>query len=186
MVSTPLSSAPAEVDLTIVPGQRVGPIKEGASLDDLRKAFGAANVEDGELPGPEGSTMPGAWIFKGTDKELQILWDPETGEKRVSSVTVIGKAWTFSNGLKLGMGLEDVEKINGGPFQIYGFDWDYAGWSVFEGGRLEGMVGIRFEPSVTSYDPSLSGDQLLESTNEKLRAAKPVVSELIVMFPTSH
>jgi len=126
--------------------------------------------------------MPGAWIFKGTDQELQVMWEPETKTKKVFSVIVIGHTWKFNNGLKLGSSMEDVEKFNGGPFQISGFDWDYGGWASFEGGQLNKLVAIRFYPSVENPDPSLSGEQAIPTTNPELRAAKPKVTELMVMM----
>ncbi len=176
--ATPVSAD----DLTVIPGVRVGAIEKGATLENLQTAYGKENVIDGELPGPEGSVSPGAWIFKGTDKELQVMWEPETGEKMVTTVIIIGKAWKFDNGLKLGASIEEVGQANGAPFKLSGFDWDYGGWANFEGGKLNGVAGVRFYPSVEQYDPELSGERDLLSTDAKLLGAKPVVTELIVVF----
>ncbi|MGV3659013.1 MAG: hypothetical protein ACO1TE_02480 [Prosthecobacter sp.] len=167
-------------DNTIVLGQRVGLIKPGMKAADLERAYGKKNLKLTELPGPEGSTYPGAKLFEGTDRELEIAWDEE--KKVVADINVVGKAWKFENGLKLGMSLEEVEKINGKPFLVNGFGWDYGGYANFEGGKLEAKVGIRFDTTAEKVSESLSGDKQIPSTDKKLRAAKPVIDGPISVF----
>lgn len=170
-------------DNTIVLGKRVGLIKPGMSAADIEKAYGKTNLKNMDLPGPEGSSFPGAKLFEGTERELEIVWDPEKeGEKIVFDVRVLGTAWKIENGLKAGMTIEDVEKINGKPFKIAGFSWDYGGYGNFEGGKLEGKVSLRFNPSTDDIPDYLQGDKELLSTDKKLRAVKPVVEEMITVF----
>ncbi len=170
-------------DNTILLGKRVGLIKPGMTDADIAKAYGKANLKNMDLPGPEGSTFPGAKLFEGTDRELEIVWDPENEAKKlVFDVRIIGKAWKFENGLKPGMTIAEVEKINGRPFKIAGFSWDYGGYANFEGGKLEGKVSLRFNPSTDEIPDYLQGDKELLSTDKKLRAVKPVVEEMITVF----
>lgn len=170
-------------DNTIVLGQRVGLIKPGMTSTDLERAYGKKNVKLMELPGPEGSTFAGAKLFEGTDRELEIAWDPEKEDKKVvSEVIVIGKAWTFANGLKEGMSLAEVEKINGKPFKVAGFGWDYGGYANFEGGKLEGKISVRFDVKAQDYPDSVTGERMVPSTSKALRALKPFVAERISVF----
>ena len=97
-------------------------------------------------------------------------------------IRVVGTAWKFDNGLKAGMTIAEVEKINGKPFKIAGFEWDYGGYANFEGGKLAGKVSIRFNPSTENVPEYLSGDKQLSSTDKQLRAAKPLVEEGISVF----
>ena len=114
---------------------------------------------------------------------LEVIWDPENEKKKVVfDVHVIGTAWKFENGLKVGMTLEEVEKINGKPFKISGFAWDYGGYANFEGGKLFGKVSLRFNPSTEEIPEYLMGDKELSSTDKKLRAAKPMVEAPISVF----
>lgn len=167
-------------DNTIVLGQRVGLIKPGMKAADLERAYGKKNVKLMELPGPEGSTYEGTKIFEGTDRELEIAWDPEDESKKiVGEVIIIGKAWKFDNGLKAGLPLAEVEKINGGPFKVAGFGWDYGGYANFEGGKLEGKVSLRFDIKAEDYPDSVTGEKQVPSTHKALRALKPFVSERI-------
>lgn len=170
-------------DNTIVLGQRVGLIKPGMTSTDIERAYGKKNLKLMELPGPEGSTYEGAKLFAGTDRELELSWDPENEAKKVvMDINVVGKAWKFENGLKTEMTLEEVEKLNGKPFTVSGFDWDYGGYANFEGGKLEGKVSIRFYPTAKDVSPTLSGDKQIPSTDKKLRAAKPKIQGAISVF----
>lgn len=168
-------------DTTIVIGERVGPIEKGMTLFGLKTLLGGGKVKAADIEVGEGETLPGAKLFEGTDKELEILFNPVGDEKEVWDIRIIGKAWKFENGLKLGMSLEAVEKINGGPFIILGFGWDYGGFANLEGGKLAGKVSLRFEPGENT-DESLSGDQEIPTTNAKLRASKPKVESITVVF----
>lgn len=170
-------------DNTIVLGKRVGLITPGMTATELERAYGKGNVKHEDIPGAEGETIPGARLFADTDRELEVIWDPENEKKKVVfDVHVIGTAWKFENGLKVGMTLEEVEKINGKPFKISGFAWDYGGYANFEGGKLFGKVSLRFNPSTEEIPEYLMGDKELSSTDKKLRAAKPVVEAPISVF----
>ncbi len=170
-------------DNLIVLGKRVGLIKPGMTATDIEHAYGKQNLKLQKIPGAEGEEIDGAKLFEGTDRELEIVWDPDTDKKQVVfDIRVMGKAWKFDNGLKSGMTVVEIEKINGKPFKIAGFDWDYGGYANFEGGKLDGKVSIRFSPSTENVPEYLSGDKQLSSTDKQLRAAKPLVDEGISVF----
>lgn len=170
-------------DNTIVLGKRVGLIKPGMTVTDIERAYGKDNLKLQKIPGAEGEEIDGAKLFADTDRELEIVWDPDSDKKQVVfDIRVIGKAWKFENGLKSGMTVEEVEKINGKPFKVAGFEWDYGGYANFEGGKLAGKVSIRFSPTTENVPAYLSGDKQLSSTDKKLRAAKPRVDAGISVF----
>ena len=170
-------------DNTIVLGKRVGLIKPGMTVTDIGRAYGKENLKLQKIPGAEGEEIDGAKLFAGTDRELVLTWDPNNDKKLVVfDISVVGTAWKFDNGLKAGMTVEEVEKINGKPFKIAGFEWDYGGYANFEGGKLAGKVSIRFNPSTENIPEYLSGDKQLSSTDKQLRAAKPLVEEGISVF----
>lgn len=183
-LTTVLSPAaePDEKDNTIVLGKRVGAITHGMTILGLRTLYGAKNVKAAQLDGPEGTTLDGIRLFPGSDRELELIYDQEGDEKIVTDVVVIGSAWKFECGLKVGMSIEEVEKINGKPFQVAGFDWDYGGFANFEGGKLERGVSVRFYPTSETVSEKLSGDVQIKSTDKLLRAAKPVVQERITVM----
>ncbi len=170
-------------DNTIVLGKRVGLIKPGMTAADIEHAYGTENLKQQKIPGAEGEEIDGAKLFPDTDRELEIVWDPDNDKKKVVfDIRIFGKAWKFDNGLKSGMTVEEVEKINGKPFKIAGFEWDYGGYANFDGGKLAGKVSIRFSPTTENVPEYLMGDKQLSSTDKKLRAAKPLVDEGISVF----
>jgi hypothetical protein len=180
-----ISSTAADIpldDSTIVLGKRVGPIEKGMTLTGLKTLLGAKKVKASKLPGPEGTEIEGVSLFAGTDRELEVILDPEGNEKAIFDIRILGKAWKFENGLRPGMTIAEVEKINGKPFQIMGFNWDYGGYANFEGGKLEGQISLRFDAGEKEVPVELSGDRQVPSTHKKLRALNPKVSELTVFF----
>ena len=181
MIFSAFSLRAAEPDFTIEPGKRVGAVKRKISLEELKKAYGAKNVKEADLPGPEGSTLRGVILFEGGDHEMHVIWNDEKIGKEALNVDLVGKAWVIAGKLKLGATIADVEAVNGGAFKVGGFDWDLGGYANFEGGKLDTKVIVRFYPEGES-DESLSGDKQIPSTNKTLRKAKPVVTELSVIL----
>jgi hypothetical protein len=159
---------------------RVGPVKADMKLAELKKLIPADDLKLEKVPGPEGSEFSAVILWKGTPRELEVLYDEMSDAKQLTDVRIIGKDWQLPGGLKHGMTIAEVEKINGKAFKVLGFDWDYAGHASFEdGGRLQGHIGVRFDPS-TEIDPSLAGDQYISTTNKKLRASGVKVTEITV------
>jgi hypothetical protein len=159
---------------------RVGPVKAGMTLAKLQKLISAADLKLEKVPGPEGSELSAVILWKGSARELEILYDEEGDAKELTDVRIIGKDWQLPGGLKHGMSIAEVEKINGKPFKVFGFGWDYAGHAIFEdGGKLQGHIGVRFDPGAET-DASLAGDREIPSTNKKLRASGVKVTEITV------
>ena len=169
-------------DRTIVVGERVGPIEKGMTLFGLKTLVGGGKVKPAKIPGAEGEELDGAKMFAGTEHEIDILFNPEGDEKEILEIQVIGKGWQFSNGLKLGASVAEVEKINGKAFKLMGFNWDYGGYANLEGGKLGGKVSLRFDPGTAEVPASLSGDREIASTDKKLRALNPKVQHISVFL----
>ena len=109
-------------DHMIVPGKRVGPITAYSSLAVLKSLFGARNVIPKMQPLPSGDTTPGARLFGGTSRQLEIVWDEDGPDKRVAEIRIVGSDWAFENGLKTGLPLAEAERIIGKPIKITGPD----------------------------------------------------------------
>ncbi|MFD0893326.1 hypothetical protein KBB96_18025 [Luteolibacter ambystomatis] len=169
-------------DATVVPGERVGPIEKGMTLFGLKTLFGADKLKYVDLPGAEGETTPGAIAFKGTDREVQVVFNPDGDEKEIIEVRIVGKGWKFPDGLAKGASVAQVEKANGKPYKVSGFDWDYGGYADFTGGKLAGKVSVRFSHGSKELDKSLIGDRSIPSSDKKLRAAEVTAAEISVIF----
>jgi hypothetical protein len=175
---------PAAPDLSIVPGERVGAIKAGTTREQLVEIYGADKLADTDYPIGEGETVPGTIIFPGTPREATVLWSPGQDGQKIDRVVITGDAWLLPDGIRRGDALEDVEEINGAPFMIYGFGWDYGGVGYFKGGALDHKVQVWFRPTVEdgpAYQAVL-GDALFNSSDEAMRAVAPVVEEVAIVL----
>jgi len=166
----------------VEPGKRVGPITAYSSLSTLQALFGRDKVKDGKLPAAEGETVDGARIQVAEGRELEVIWAPDAAGKRISEVSLLGKTWKLDNGLRLGLGIEEVEKINGKPFTLSGFDWDYGGYAFFDDGALGKGLTVRFSPTEENYSLEIVGEKKVPSSSAALRAAHPLVVEITVRF----
>ena len=97
------------------------------------------------------------------------------------------------NGIRRGMTLAEVEKLNGRPFVLVGFDWDYGGAVTdWKGGALAGPAAGGCTVSVSFALPddvdeaisaAVAGDTEFSSSDTTMKAAKPVVDGFALGWP---
>lgn len=176
-----------------------GPFGRSADEAALIKAFGAANVVREDISVGEGDTEPGNVVFpKDPKRRLEVLWHDTAKRRRPSMVRLRdGQGWGFrapggDRTVVLGMGIADVEAINGRPFVILGFGWDMGGYAGnWKGGRLDGLSGgcsisLRFNPDEKASDAAMnraSGDKEFTSADKTIRAVRPTVAEIALGWP---
>ena len=168
-----------------------GPITAKTTLADLEKAYGKKNVKTGQVDGPEGTTMIATTVFpKDKKKTFEVYWFDEAKHEGLAGYT-ISEDGVGPGGLKVGMPIKDVEAINGGPFTLSGFYWDYGGGANFSEGKLADLpgdcfVGVTFSPSVDPTDDkisqAISGEQELKSNMKEFEIVKPVVQSINISF----
>lgn len=182
-------------DRTIVPGVRVGAITRTTTLADLRRVYGEANVRAEEVEIGEGETAPGATVFPDDSvRRVQLAFGDSAGSP-LRFVTIRGdtSAWRTDAGVTLGTGLARLNALNGRPFVMLGFGWDYAGTVVsWNGGRLAidstlGRFILRLRPTVTgptadSLTGEVLGDREYPSDRPAMLRLEPVVHELLTIF----
>ena len=171
------------------------PFVRGASAASLAGAFGAANVTEETVPGPEGS-QNNATVIYGADatRRIEVLWANDaarTGllyasvEQHAADITttVIGPL-----GLKIGDSVEEVEAINGGGFALTAFDRDNGGsvldWQGGKLGRAVCTITVEFAPTNQTYS-SVRGDTLFPSNSSAMRMAAPVVARIGIGYPAA-
>jgi len=169
-----------------------GPFSADSSEAKLVEAFGKENVVTGEVPGPEGSTVLATTIFPNDEtKRIEVGWWDEDGLSQLAYFTV-PSGDVAPQGLKTGMTVKEVEALNGAPFELQGFWWDYGGYANFTGGKLgapeEGcIVSVRFAPVDVYTDglnvDAVSGDVLVPSTEPLLEQLDVRIETLSVSYP---
>lgn len=188
-----VSAANAPDPYLIVPGRSVGPITaKTTTAAALKKAFGAANVKAQPIYVGEGSSEPGFLVYGGKpDRQLEVLPVSFEGQKSLL-VYIRGSAtsrYRTKEGITLGTSLKQLEKLNGRPFELSGFSWDYGGTvTSWKGGKLEEIlewVTVRFDDPSTeglteAQASSIMGDSAKLSSMPILQKLNPKIGSLAI------
>lgn len=164
----------------------------------LRARYGAGNVAAERIHLGEGQTAPGTVLFPNdSSRRLTVTWDDTVARTRPTRVTVGSKQtrWRVIPGVSIGTSLSELERLNGRPFKLLGFMWDYAGTVMgWEGGRLDSLwrggpenqvlVWLRLSPDSAGYASSHSrevvGESAFSSSLPAMRALNPRVYALFI------
>jgi hypothetical protein len=166
-----------------------GPFAKDSSHAKLAQAFGAKNVtQAGGAPGAGGSTV----LFANDPKRrLEVSWHDAAARSRPASIVVEGKTTWRARGFRIGEPLANVEKANGKPFKLGGFEGEAGGAARdWLGGALDKLsggcqLGMRFAPDPTALQEArgkVSGDRDFQSDNPDMRAVRPTIIELIIGY----
>lgn len=159
----------------------------------LAQTYGVHNVDFTEVAGDDGSTMMASVIYPNDPKKrLEVLWDDDTERSGTRMVVIEGQStWSAQKGLRLGLSLAALEKLNGKAFKLMGFErGGMAIVSDWNGGALglltDGCrVGVQLKPDPKTSPDTLStasSDKEFPSNDPAIRAAKPTVGEIIVAY----
>ena len=159
----------------------------------LAQAFGVHNVDFTEVSGDDGSTLMASVLFPNDPKRrLEVLWDDDVERSGTRMIVIDGQStWSAQKGVHLGLPLAALEKLNGKPFRLMGFEkGGMAIVSDWNGGALALLtdgckVGVQFkaDPKVAAgVLDAASSDKEFVSSDPTIRAAKPVVGEIIVAY----
>jgi hypothetical protein len=202
-VNLPQAKTPDNAWL-IEPGKSVGPVTAQSTLAELQKTFGAANVHQEQIYGAEGETYPGVVIYpKEPNKRLEVIWKVQQKKGPQTPGTILIRPassdtekfeslWHTSNGVTLGTPVEKLEALNGAPFLLAGFDWDYGGvvlsWGdegkLREAFQRKGIM-VRLGPSENPPAKAMEaveGDKSFPSNSPNMKAVKPFVQEITVIL----
>lgn len=192
---TPGTSFPpsAAEDWTIIPGVRAGGLSRSSSEADLARAYGAANLSDSAIALGEGETSPGTLLFPDDpQRRIEILWVDPVSRRAFRRLVLRGERslWTLPQGVSLGTNLARLEELNGRPFRLAGFAWDYAGVvTSWEGGRLDSLLegsyiylAPRIEDRAGPAYQRVLGDRSFMSSSPDMKALDPRVYQIFVDF----
>ncbi|MGL4599897.1 MAG: hypothetical protein ACRCYO_20410 [Bacteroidia bacterium] len=163
----------------------------------LIELFGANRVVYDTIRGPEGTFTMGTKLMKGTSNEVEIIWYNDTARARVASVKISKHFydkplkdtlfWKTKAGVLPGMGVEEVQKINGNAFGFSGLGWDYGGAVIdWNGGSLANSnVFVQLDvPALEGFSEAemtqFTGEQTVMSNLPILKRVPLKVTEVIL------
>jgi len=177
---------------------QIGPTATGAisrrsSAADLRRTLGAQNVEQTRIELGEGETSPGTVLYPGDSlRRLEIIWRDTVAQQEPARLILRGRhsQWQVGRGISLGTSLQDLERLNGRPFTLAGFGWDYAGVLIsWNGGSLDSaLAGIKLYldpgPAQSESAPysQVLGDKEYSSSLPAMQQLNPRVGQIFVDF----
>lgn len=172
-----------------------GPFGADTSHAALAEIVGKDSIVFQKVDGAEGEKIGATVLFpKNPQRRIELIWADDKKRRGLANLRLSEKSvWIAPNGLKIGMSLAEVEKANGRPFVLSGFDWDYGGYVTdWKGGALDApikggcKVQVRFtvpEDAPEAAASAVSGDREIPSNDKNMRAVKPVIGSLGFGFP---
>lgn len=183
-----LPVSPSALDTTLVTDSSWGPVTSSAAYRDLQTFFGAENVKDERICGPECiDSLNVTKVYAGTPKEIIVHWKDSAYHKQIGMLQSYqeGHPYHTSNGLKWGSPMNDLLRLNGKKITFAGFGWDYGGNIIsFNGGLLDSS-GVHFRLDIKQTDDnSLMGDSEFDTDMPVAKKAldKIFIYELTLSF----
>ena len=169
-----------------------GPFAKDSSHLKLAMAYDLKNVDFSEVDAGSCKTMASIIYPKDPKRRLEVWWLQPERRKDTYLIAINGQStWAGPDGLRLGLSLADLEKLNHKPFKLKGFDkdsvasvtdWDGGVLAVLPGGCKAGVAlraDARVPPTALSALPS---DREFCSVDPAMRAANPSVTEILIGY----
>jgi hypothetical protein len=169
-----------------------GAFAKNSSHIRLAQFFGPQNLTFTEVDGAQNTKVQASVLYpKDPKRHLEVMWKNESSRANTSVIAINGQStWTGPKGLHLGMPIAAVEKLNGKPFQLAGFDQDNSGTALdWQGGALEKIPGgckmsVRLVPDPKASEDARkeAGGATLMSSDAAVRAVKPTIAEILIGY----
>ena len=166
-----------------------------SSEAELRERFGAGAIKPTRIELGEGETAPGTLLFP-TDslRRAEIVWQDTVARRNPARIVLRGtrSRWQVGPGISLNTSLNELEQLNGKPFTLAGFGWDYAGVVIsWNGGALDSaLAGIKLylDPGSAQYESApysqVLGDHEYSSALPAMQQLSPKVWTIFIDFDT--
>jgi len=182
--------APAATGHTVACSGTFG--KDSSHLK-LAMTFDSKNITFTDVDSNNGTKVPASVLFpKDPKRRLEVWWANPAARSDTYLIVINGKSdWTAPGGLRLGVNLAQLEKLNHKAFKVKGFDKDgTASVSDWDGGALASLPGgcksgvsLRADPKVPADAvTALAADKEYSSEDPEIRAVKPAVSEILIGY----
>ena len=158
----------------------------------LTMTYDRNNVDFSEVDAGSGKTMASIIYPDDPKRRLEVWWSDVAKRKDIYLIAINGySTWTGPGGLRLGLSLSDLEKLNRKPFKLRGFDkdraaavtdWDGGALAALPGGCKAGVTLRAEAKTPAEVLATLAADREFASADGVLRAAKPAVTEILIGY----
>jgi hypothetical protein len=169
-----------------------GAFAKDSSHLKLTMTYELKNVEFTEVDAGSGKTMASILYPKDPKKRLEVWWMEPDKRKDTYLIAINGHStWAGPDGLRLGLTLADLEKLNRRPFKVRGFDKDgTAAVSDWDGGTLAALpggckAGVMLRPDAKAPPNAVAAmpsEREFSSAYPALRVVNPAVSEILIGY----
>jgi hypothetical protein len=165
-----------------------GPFAKDSGMLALAMAFDSRNMTFSHetVPGGEADVTV---IFPNDPRRRLEVWWSNPNRTGTYLIDIADKStWSGPHGLRLGLTLEQLEKINRKPFKMKGFGPDdVASVSSWDGGALAALeggckAGVNVHSNASAAASELPAKDEYSSDDPALRALKPTVSEILIGY----
>jgi hypothetical protein len=171
----------------------VGAFSKDSSHLRLAMTYDSKNVTFADVQADGGTKVQASVLFPNDPKHrLEVWWANPAARSQTYLIVINGQStWSAPGGMKLGLTLAQLEKLNHKPFKVKGFNKDgVATVSDWDGGLLSNLAGgcksglsLRADPKVPADAISaVTDDKEFSSSDAAIRAAKPAVSEILIGY----
>ena len=171
-----------------------GPFAKDSSNLKLAMLFDSKNVTFTDIDF-NGAKVGASILFpKDPKHRLEIWWSNSTNRSGTYLILINGQStWGAPGGMRLGLTLAELEKLNRKPFKLKGFDkdkgntatvsdWDGGALATLAGGCKSG-VSLQADPKAPADAvTALPADHEYSSSDPALRAVHPTVSEILLGY----
>jgi hypothetical protein len=157
----------------------------------LANVYKLDNVVYTDVDAGNSKVMATVLFPKDPKRRLEVWWKNEQSRSGLYLVVINGQStWSVPKGVKLGLGLTAIEKLNGKPFKLKGFDKDGGNSTDWDGGTLGSLpggckVGVKFAPDAKVPPPArdeVMVEREFDSSDPAMRAARPSIVEIILGY----
>jgi hypothetical protein len=152
-----------------------GPFAQDSGMLALAMTFGDGNVTFTHEK-VQNSEVGATIVYpKDPRRRLEVWWS-NPNRTGLYLIDIAGKSiWTGPEGLRLGLTLPELEKLNRKPFTLKGFDKDVV--------ACKASVSFHVDPkNAKDAASAISADQEYRSSDSTIRAAKLTVSEILIGY----
>jgi hypothetical protein len=180
-------------------GKNGGAMSATTTTQDLIRIYGKENVVETSIQNANGEDESVTELFRSDPLRSAVLeWKDPYNRRTLMNIEISGakSLWRTTHGITLGTTLKELERLNGKPFLLSGFAWDYSGTVMsWHGGMLAqelkevdhpGRVLLRLDCAASAYQQptylSVTGERTFSSMNPAMQELNPTIDDVIWFF----